>query len=425
MTETTATENLPAPLAPAARAALALKSQKTETDLRELVQSSADITAVLDADGRDQAHGIAMRLRTARTTIEKAGKTAREDATAFSKAVIAEEKRLIEIVTPEETRILALRDGWDAEQERIQAEKIAAERRRTEAHEAKLAAIARIPASMIGKPAAEVLTKHDELAQTVVGGEWEEFADQAEAAYNDAADQLQALYRDKLAAEEEAQRQREAQEAERQRIAAEQAALTIQREQQAEAAREMARQKAELDAAREAIEAAKREAEAERQREADAQAAIAAANAAEVKRQLDELANARAALEADKLAASEANQREHDHADALKENAERDAERLARDQEEAIDENALRKATELSEAQAAFDLAVAAAEVDTAAAADKLIATTAAHLQLPQYDAEPTDEQIVDAYQEAFGGTAEQAIERLARFAAQYQQEAA
>jgi len=112
------------------RAAVALGSSKTESDLRDLVKKSADIVEVNNMAGRDQAHRIGMDLKTARVLIEKTGKAAREDATAFSKAVIAEEKRLVEIITPEEDRVFALRDQWDTKVENERQAKIAAEAER-------------------------------------------------------------------------------------------------------------------------------------------------------------------------------------------------------------------------------------------------------------------------------------------------------
>lgn len=95
------------------RAAVALGSSKTETELRDLVKQSADIVAVANMAGRDQAHRIGMNLKTARVVIERTGKAAREDATAFGKAVIAEEKRLVGIIGAEEDRVFGLRDDWD------------------------------------------------------------------------------------------------------------------------------------------------------------------------------------------------------------------------------------------------------------------------------------------------------------------------
>lgn len=117
-------------LAPALRAQIALGSSKTEAALVALVGKHKDITEIKDKAGREQAHGAAMELMRTRTTIADLSKKARDDATKFSKAVIAEETRLIAIIEPEEKRLKALRDGWDEEQERIKREKAEAERKR-------------------------------------------------------------------------------------------------------------------------------------------------------------------------------------------------------------------------------------------------------------------------------------------------------
>lgn len=96
-----------------ARAAVALKSSETEKHLLELAAKNKAIVAILDKPGREQAHGAAMELKRTRVAIENTSKAARDDATKFSKAVIAEEKRLVAIIEPEETRLLTLRDDWD------------------------------------------------------------------------------------------------------------------------------------------------------------------------------------------------------------------------------------------------------------------------------------------------------------------------
>ena len=81
MTKTTTTTDI-ALLPPAERAVIVLDSTKTEEHLKELVKKSAEITAVDSKDAREQAHRVAMELKTARTTISKTGKTARDDANA-------------------------------------------------------------------------------------------------------------------------------------------------------------------------------------------------------------------------------------------------------------------------------------------------------------------------------------------------------
>lgn len=119
----------PATLTVEARAAVALKSSDTELHLIALAAKNAGIVAIIDKAGREQAHGAAMELKTTRVAIEKTSKTARDDATKFSRAVIEEEKRLVAIIQPEETRLLGLRDDWDAAQAaiKVEAERLAQE----------------------------------------------------------------------------------------------------------------------------------------------------------------------------------------------------------------------------------------------------------------------------------------------------------
>ena len=119
-----------APLTLQTRAALALNSTNTERDLRAMAIKNVTITQVIDKVSRQQCHSAAMELKTARTTIASVAKGAREDATAFQRAIIAEEKRLIAIVEPEELRLIGIRDDYDAVQARIKAEEEARERAR-------------------------------------------------------------------------------------------------------------------------------------------------------------------------------------------------------------------------------------------------------------------------------------------------------
>ena len=111
-----------AALPPADRAMIVLNTTKTEADLKAMVEEAQAITEVADKTARELAHRTGMKLKNARTTITKTGKEARDDATAFCKAVIDEEKRLIAITQAEETRVLALRDAFD---KRIEDEKAA------------------------------------------------------------------------------------------------------------------------------------------------------------------------------------------------------------------------------------------------------------------------------------------------------------
>lgn len=321
MSDTTSAEPSTA-LAPVeARTLQALNSAKTEADLLLLIAKHQSITVVKDRAGREQAHGAAMELKRARTTIERVGKEARDDATKFSKAVIAEEKRLVAIIESEEERLFAVRDAWDAEQERIRQEAVAAEQRRVDEIRAKIALIEVAPAEIAGRPVGAIETellfwKTQELSEA----DYQEFLPAAEHALANTIASVSRLFdAAKAQAAEQARliAEREAIAAERQRQEARAAELAAQAEairvQQAEQAAELARQQAELAAERLAAEA---HAAAEAQRIADEASARARQEAAErtefLRQQQDafeaERATAEAALqdERDRLAADRA-----------------------------------------------------------------------------------------------------------------------
>lgn len=215
------------------RAVKALGSNENEKNLRELVAKSASIVEIKNADARTQCHGAYMVLKTARVEIEKAGKTAREDATAFSKAVIDEQKRLVAITTAEEDRLQSLRDEWDEARE---AEKRAAR----EAEEKRLAAIQRAvndirttPVDYSGKSSDEIKGAYNLLRSLEINVDV--FGDQcghAEIAKTEALKRLDQMRAD--AEEHEAELKRIAEErAELARLRAEQE----ERDRQAQAER--------------------------------------------------------------------------------------------------------------------------------------------------------------------------------------------
>lgn len=253
------------------RAALALNTTETEKHLRELATKHASITEIKNKDGREQAHGAAMELLKARTTIEKVSKAARDDATKFSKAVIAEENRLIAITSAEEKRLFALRDEWDAEQERIRQEKVLAEQRRMERINQAIASITAIPNNLTNAKADVIAAAIAELeAVAIVEEFYEEFTDKALYVRSEALETMNTLYAAAVERELEAQRLAEEQARiaeENARLAAERAELERQR-QELEAERARAAAEAALAAQRAADEAnAKAKAEAA-QREA-------------------------------------------------------------------------------------------------------------------------------------------------------------
>ena len=76
-------------------------------ELTALVESTKEITAT-DFEDKKAMYDVKttrISLRNARTSIEKAGKAARDDANKYAKAVIAYENKLIAIIEPEEKRL--------------------------------------------------------------------------------------------------------------------------------------------------------------------------------------------------------------------------------------------------------------------------------------------------------------------------------
>lgn len=245
-------------LLPAQRAAIALDSARHRKELADLVKKSANIVAVTNADGREEAHRAGMVLKSARVTIQKRGKEAREDATAFSKAVIAEEKALVDLISPEEERVLSLRDAWDAKVEAERQARIAAERQRVESLQARVAEIRNLPLTMTGKSSSEISQTIGILVGNTPGASFEEFEEQAKAARLEALDRLAKMeteQRDVEFAQEmarqEAERQRQAQAEESARLQAEREELArLRAEQEARLAEERLQQEAALAAER-------------------------------------------------------------------------------------------------------------------------------------------------------------------------------
>lgn len=274
-------------LAPIERAALALESTKTEQHLLALATKHANITVVKDRAGREQAHGAYIEVMRARTAVEKAAKEAREDATKFSKAVIAEAARLVAIVEPEETRLKDARDAWDHEQARIKAEEEAKERARILAITERIAAIkAYVVLANNCRTSERVRDLQTKLSSIELTG-FEEFADEAIQAHADTLAHLESVWSSLKAQEVEAARIKAEQEAEAARLKAEREEFA---RQQAEAAAALEKQQKELIAQR-AADAA------EAQRVADEARVQAEAAEAKVRAAAEEMAAQRAEIE--------------------------------------------------------------------------------------------------------------------------------
>lgn len=252
-------------LAPIERAALALESTKTEQHLLALATKHASITVVKDKAGREQANGAYIEVMRARTAVEKAAKEAREDATKFSKAVIAEAARLVAIVEPEETRLKDARDAWDHEQARIKAEEEAKERARILAITERIAAIkAYVVLANNCRTSERVRDLQTKLSSIELTG-FEEFADEAIQAHADTLAHLESVWSSLKAQEVEAARIKAEQEAEAARLKAEREELARQRaEAAAEAKRVADEARAQAEAAEAKVRAAAEEMAAQR-----------------------------------------------------------------------------------------------------------------------------------------------------------------
>ncbi|AFN39095.1 hypothetical protein G167_gp59 [Burkholderia phage BcepMigl] len=224
-------------LPPAERALAVLKSTEAEKHLRELVARTAPISAPVDAAGREEVHRAAMDHKNARVAIEKAGKAAREDATAFSKAVITEEKRLVAINSAEEARLFELRDTYDTKVRQEKEEADRKERERVAAIREKIAAIKNLPVDSAADNAETLAATLDDLRGFEITFEdFAEFQDEARAARDASIASLTTMHA-AASARESAE-----------------AALAAQREEIERAQQELVRQREELERQQAALE---------------------------------------------------------------------------------------------------------------------------------------------------------------------------
>lgn len=261
------------------RAAVALGSAEHEAKLKELAAKHADIVEIKNPAGREQCHGAMMTLANARVSIGKAGKAARDDANAFSKAVIAEEKRLIEIIEPEESRLRGMRDDWDAAREREKQAEAEAERQRIEAIKTRIEGFM-LNAVQVSAQSPDVIADMiKRIADTEITIKvFEEFTGEAQIKRDETVQWLKERHTEAVAREEEAARLKAEREAEAARLAAEREELArlraAEEERQAVAAAERAEEERKARAAYEAEQArlaeerAAQEAELRAQREA-------------------------------------------------------------------------------------------------------------------------------------------------------------
>jgi hypothetical protein len=251
------------------RAAVVLHSAECEERLKKLAVASVSILAITNSDAYKQCQAARMALLKERTGIEKDGKAAREDATAFNKAVLAEERRLIALIQPEESRLAALQETWDAAREREKQAKVNAELKRVADLQERVAELRGNPNLSASSGSALIAEHLKDLQSIVVDSTFQEYEQQALDAKDAGIKRLQDLHAAAVAFE-----------AEQARVVAEREELARLRAEQAE------RQAAE----RVRIAEEERLAKAERDRLAAEQAATARAEAELLQAERAELA---------------------------------------------------------------------------------------------------------------------------------------
>lgn len=270
-TETTAPEttSISTALTVQERAAIALASPKAEANLIALAEKSKGITVITNKAGRDECHTAAMAAKAARIAIEQAGKEAREDATAFSKAIIAEENRLVELIKPEEKRLIGIRDEWDAKIKAEKEAKEAAEKARIESIKGRIEAIRANITKAAMLDAAGANTILFLLEKEEIDDSYEEFYGDAMEARGETIAKLREIVAAKESAEAAAARIKAEQAAEAERLEAERKRLEAERAEQERIAAEnraaeekrQAEERARLDAERAELERQRREIE--------------------------------------------------------------------------------------------------------------------------------------------------------------------
>lgn len=314
---------------PEHRAQSALGFVQAQAELTALAEQSKGITEITNKAGYDQCHASRMVLKNKRVDIQKTGKAAREDATKFSQAVIATEKQLIGLIEPEESRLQALQDAWDAarEAERVEAARIEAER--VQKQKDALAVITGSLARLFGADVATLTLAAEQLESFDIGQFDDVFMPDAEKARGEALAAINKARDERLELDRQAAELKRLDEERQQREAA---AAEERRKQQAEEDAERAERQRKEDEERKArqdAEDAERKAKAEaEQKERDRVKAEQDARQAELDKQAEEQRQRDAKAAQERLEAQEkADQEERDRkAAAAAEEAQRAAE---------------------------------------------------------------------------------------------------
>jgi len=229
------------------RAQKALSIEHTETSLKKMAGKTSDIKEIKDNADYNLVKSSRISIKGIRIDIQKAGKTARDDANKFSKAVIGEEKRLIGIISPEESRLQALQDEVDQKIYRETSARIQAEKDRIQAIMDRMQGIEDLADGLLGKDSGEIKSRID-FANSISCDEtgFAEYLEQAMHTKTETSKILNDAYRQR--------RDFEDQQAEQARIA----------EKQAERQAEIDKQSAEIKAQQDKIDANHRQQQAEK-----------------------------------------------------------------------------------------------------------------------------------------------------------------
>lgn len=232
----------------------ALDSLNREVKLKELVLQSKGITKITNNAGYQECHSKRIVLKDERIAIAKIGKEARDEANKFSKAVIIEEKRLIDVIEPEEKRLQAIQDAYDAEKEAKRKIAIELERARVYACQALIDSIRALPLQCVGLSSLQISQLIEQAEQFEIKDDLEEFKENALNAKFEAIAKLKDMFLVTQLAEQKAEQKAEQERAELERQKAEfekqraeEERLAEQRRKVAEdAAQELEKQRAEL-----------------------------------------------------------------------------------------------------------------------------------------------------------------------------------
>lgn len=237
-----------------------------EPTLRTLAEKYRAVAYdVTTTKGMDAAKKARLDLReNGRYAVQRAERAVKDEVNDLKRVIAPKVESLIAIVQPVEDHV---HGQITAQEEKLAAEK--AERERIEAerkakHETGIATIRGYVAAAHGRSSEQIESGRTRLLGVMIGDDWQEYREQAEAALTETLATLQAM-RDTAKAAEDAAAAAEAQRIEQARVAAEQAAeakrladaaAELQRQQRAEAERleaeraEIARQRAELETLR-------------------------------------------------------------------------------------------------------------------------------------------------------------------------------